>query len=92
MKCKLVKLSQFSGEMASIYSVQVANDDGSFNTSLFENFIIENKNLYLSELKDLLSRLSIIGHETGARESYFKLYEGNPETEFALCMTTLIKS
>ena len=72
MKCKLVKLLNFTGDEASIYSV-VLDDE---KETLFENFIKENKNSFSSEIKDILIRLETIGHKTGARESFFKHYEG----------------
>lgn len=78
MKYKLVKLSQFSGNKASIYTVKEQKKGEINNNSLFDNFIIENKSLFLSEIKDIFSRLKTIGHETGARESFFKTKEGIP--------------
>lgn len=74
MKAKLVKLGQFSGNKASIYGVWF---DELQKTS-FDTFIIENKNVFLSELKDIISRLKIIGCTTGAREQFFKINEGIP--------------
>ncbi len=41
-------------------------------------FINENINLHKSELKDIFKRLTVIGKHTGARESFFKLFEGEP--------------
>ena len=74
MKSKLVKLGQFSGNKASIYGVWF---DELQETS-FETFISENKNVFLSELKDIISRLKSIGNATGAREQFFKINEGIP--------------
>lgn len=74
MKCRLVKLSRFSGNKASVYSVIIDND----RETLFDKFLQENKNLFLSELRDILGRLKSIGYKAGAREGYFKLNEGNP--------------
>lgn len=78
MKCKIVKISRFSGREASIYTIQIADDNGEFQETLLDNFINENKILYLSELKDIFVRLNTIGKHTGARESFFKLKEGKP--------------
>jgi len=74
MKYKLVKLDQFSGSKASVYGVWF---DGLQVTS-FDSFLLENKNEYLSELKDIISRLKSIGRATGAREQFFKVNEGVP--------------
>lgn len=74
MKCKLVKLLNFSGEKASIYAI-ILNDD---NQTLFDKFVNENKNLFLSEINDIIIRLQTIGHKTGARENFFKIHEGSP--------------
>ena len=40
-------------------------------------FIEENKNSFKSELIDIFIRLKVIGNKTGAREQFFKQYEGN---------------
>jgi hypothetical protein len=74
MKCKLVKLSRFSGNKASVYSI-ILNDE---KETLLDKFILENRNTFLSEIKDILMRLRTIGQKTGARIDYFKLFEGNP--------------
>ena len=78
MKYKLVKLSKFSGDEASIYTFLIENEQGEFQESLFDIFINENKTLFLSEIKDIFSRLKTIGNDTGARESFFKTKEGIP--------------
>lgn len=74
MNCRLVKLSQFSGTKASVYSV-VINDE---QKTLFDDFIFENKSSFLSEIKDIAVRLQTMGQSTGARESFFKHKEGIP--------------
>jgi hypothetical protein len=78
MKYKLIKLPGFSGKKATIYTVSLENKNGKFEESLFEVFIKENKNTFISEIKDIFVRLKTIGNDTGARESFFKLNEGNP--------------
>lgn len=78
MKYKLVRISKFSGSEASVYTLLKENDEGEFKDSLFDTFINENKALYLSEIKNIFSRLTTIGNETGARESFFKTKEGKP--------------
>ncbi|MDP4292459.1 MAG: hypothetical protein Q8908_15380 [Bacteroidota bacterium] len=74
MRLKLVKLRDLSGNMASVYGVWCAD----LQKTSFDNFLDKNKNLFKSELKSIISRLKIIGNETGARETYFKINEGVP--------------
>lgn len=78
MKYKLVKISKFSGNEASVYTLLTENEQGEFQNSLFDIFINENKTLYLSEIKNIFLRLRAIGNDTGARESFFKTKEGVP--------------
>lgn len=72
MTYRLVKISKLSGSKASIYSVQQDNEVESF----LDQFVIENKNLFIDEVKNILMRLKTIGHTTGARENFFKIFEG----------------
>lgn len=74
MKYKIVKIGSLSGNRASIYTLFSVEEQ---KTS-FEIFLEENKSLFLSELKDIITRLRTIGHKTGAREQFFKLDEGFP--------------
>ena len=74
MKLKLVKLGQFSGNKATIYGIWLDE----FQKTSFDTFLFENKNVFLSELKDIISRLKSIGSATGAREQFFKINEGIP--------------
>ena len=74
MKYKLVKLDRLSGNKASIYTIHL-EDEGK---TLFDYFLEENKISFKSELKDIVSRLSVIGNKTGARDNFFKLHEGKP--------------
>lgn len=46
-------------------------------TTLFEHFIKENKQFH-DEVKDIVRRLRAIGHKTGARDNFFKDFEGRP--------------
>ncbi|MCX6234625.1 MAG: hypothetical protein NT175_07855 [Bacteroidetes bacterium] len=72
MRFKLVKLNKISGAEASVYSIYIFDE----KKTLFDIFIEENKNLFKSELNDIFKRLKTIGHRTGAREQFFKIYEG----------------
>ena len=74
MKYKLVEIAELSGNKATIYTVIDCND----NKTLFDYFLEENGDLHLSEIKDIIARLKVIGEKTGAREQFFKLNEGSP--------------
>jgi len=74
MKYKLIKLSDFSGKEASIYSVYMED----LKKILFDIFLEENKDSFKSELKNIIKRIKVIGIKTGAREQFFKLNEGKP--------------
>ena len=73
MKYKLVKLKHLSGNKASVYTIYLYDE----NITLFERFLKENFNLYLSEINNILDRLKVIGNDTGAREIFFRLEEGH---------------
>lgn len=74
MKCKIVKLDQFSGCSASVYSVYLDDE----RKTLFDKFIEENINSFKNELLDIVKRIKVIGKSTGARMKFFKDKEGNP--------------
>ncbi len=74
MKYRLVKLENLSGYKASVYSVLLNNED----ETLFEKFLKENYNSFLNETKDIVQRLNTIANKTGAREDFFKHWEGRP--------------
>jgi hypothetical protein len=72
---KVVKLERLSGPKAAIYSVVLKEDDDN-EITLLDHFLTENQQEYHAEVKDIISRLRVIGHKTGAREQFFKLHEG----------------
>ena len=74
MKFKIVKLNQFSGNKAGVYSVVLNNDE----ETLLNKFVRENEISFKSETKDIIKRLYSIGHCTGARSQFFKEWEGKP--------------
>lgn len=74
MRYSLVKLNQISGNQASVYSLYIVEE----NKTLFDRFIEETRISSINELKDIISRLRSIAHKEGAREQYFKQYEGKP--------------
>lgn len=72
MKNKLVRLSNLSGEAASIYSIYYSDKE----EVLFEKFVRENIQHNPQETMDIVRRLRSIGSDTGAQDIYFKLDEG----------------
>jgi len=74
VKFEIVKLEELSGERASIYSV-IVNDE---TDHLFGQFVHENTPNYPNEVKDIVARIRVIGHKTGAMEYFFKHNEGKP--------------
>jgi putative component of toxin-antitoxin plasmid stabilization module len=74
MNYRLIKIDQLSGSEASIYTIYLEDKQ----VSLMDQFLKENKYLFKSELKSIFERLKSIGHDTGAREQYFKSDEGIP--------------
>lgn len=73
MKYTLKKLPHLSGEKATIYSVYIDGND----KTLYEIFIEENFASFLSEMRSINKKLQTIGKKTGARDGFFKLFEGN---------------
>jgi hypothetical protein len=71
---EIVELEQFSGHRATIYSVILEGHD----RTLFDHFVDENEAHYPKELRFIAARLSEMGHNTGAREIFFKHNEGKP--------------
>jgi hypothetical protein len=72
MKFEIVELEDLSGSQASIYSIRL-NDD---SETLFEKFILENKDTFEDEVFDIIERLDLIGNQYGARRRFFKENEG----------------
>ena len=56
----------------------ILEEDENHLTTLFERFITENKHDHLNEVEDIASRLRTIGRKTGARDNFFKDWEGQP--------------
>ena len=74
MKFKIVKINNLSGSKAGVYSVVLNGDE----ETLLNKFVRENEISFKSETKDILKRLYSIGHTTGARNQFFKEWEGKP--------------
>lgn len=77
MNFRVVKLKDFSGVQAAIYSVVLEEDEPSGKT-LFEHFVAENIREHHEEVKDIAGSLRTIGTKTGARDKFFKDWEGKP--------------
>jgi hypothetical protein len=74
MNYKLLKISELSGNKASVYSLYSEEE----KCTLFERFLRENEKSFKSEIFDILKRLNTIGKKEGAREHFFKTKEGKP--------------
>ncbi len=80
MKFEVVRLSQFSGNKAGIYSVCL-NDE---QITLFECFLRENMTAFKSEIIDINKRIIAINTKTGARE-VFKCISNQRITKAIYC-------
>ncbi len=79
---ELVEIEELSGSKATIYSVLLDGDD----LTLFDHFVEEYGISHKAAIKDLIARLQVIGSMTGAREQFFKHFEGRPgDGVCALC-------
>lgn len=72
MEYEIVKLSDLSGAQCSVYSI-IPEKGG---LTLYDVFIKENIADFRDEVKDINTRLKLIGTKHGARHSYFKHFEG----------------
>ncbi len=72
MKFEIIRLSSFSGLKATVYTIKIVGEPN----TLFEQFILENQNEHLPELKDISKTLQAIGRYTGAQPNFFKINEG----------------
>ncbi len=68
MKFKIVKLSRFSGNKSSLYSVII---DGEQET-LFDTFIRNNVSENLHEVEQIFATLNSIGKKVGANDIFFR--------------------
>lgn len=72
MKFEIVELDEFSGRKTTVYSVWVNEE----KQTIFDRFVEENREQYHQEVQSIIDRIEIIGHDTGAREHFFKPNEG----------------
>ena len=73
MQFEIVQIEDLSGEAAKIYSVALEKDE----LSLLDHFVRDNLD-HAAEVRRMIRKLSIMGHETGCRAEYFKPNEGAP--------------
>lgn len=73
MEYEIVKLEEFSGNGASIYSVFIEEE----GVTLYDKFVQENRFNFLAELTDINNRLRTIA-KLGAKMNFFKPDEGKP--------------
>ena len=71
MNFEITELSDFSGEMAHIYSVTLRGEE----QTLLEQFFDDNAE-YEAELATIVEKLLVMGNDTGCRYEFFKHHEG----------------
>jgi hypothetical protein len=71
MNFEITEMSDFSGEMAHIYSVTLKGE----SQTLLEQFFDENRD-YREELNIIAQKLMVMGNDTGCRYEFFKHHEG----------------
>lgn len=71
MNFEITELSDFSGEMAHIYSVTLKGQE----QTLLEQFFDDNAE-YKEELTVIVEKLLVMGNDTGCRYEFFKHHEG----------------
>ena len=71
MNFEITELSDFSGEMAHIYSVTLKGQE----QTLLEQFFDDNAE-YREELTVIVEKLLVMGNDTGCRYEFFKHHEG----------------
>lgn len=74
MKCnfEIVKITRLSGRRATFYTAFLSDEE----TTLFEQFLLENKHLHQQELSDIVAEIKQMAHYTGARIDFFQKPEG----------------
>ncbi len=75
VKFQLVKLTRFSGQKASLYSIIMGGD----SETLFEKFIRNHTTSHIKEIEQIFATLNAIGRKVGAQENFFRRKkEGKP--------------
>lgn len=84
MNFRVVKLEDFSGVQATIYSV-ILDEDEHNGTTLFDHFVTENIKKHHEEVKDIASRLKPLGIKQARATISLKTGKANPVMAFAPC-------
>ena len=71
MDFDIIEISDFTGDMAHIYSVMLNGQE----QTLLEQFFEENAE-HTDELSTIVEKLMVMGHDTGCRRDFFKHHEG----------------
>lgn len=72
MNYEIVEMQPYSGSEAKVYSIIPQGE----NETLFDKFVNEYRSEFKDEIKNILKTVYQIGHTTGARNSFFKHFEG----------------
>lgn len=83
MNFEIVRLSDFSGKKATIYSVIQEDED----LTLFDHFIEENENEYPDEILDIVKRIKAIGMLQAQELTFSKIKKVFQVMGYVLCMT-----
>lgn len=73
MKFDLVELAELSGPKCAVYSIWLEEEA----YPRFDQFVVENNDLYRSEVDDIRATIEEIGSKYGAHDHFFKLHEGS---------------
>ena len=71
MDFDIIEMSDFTGDMAHIYSVMLCGEV----QTLLEQFFEDNAN-HGDDLNTIVEKLLVMGHDTGCRRDFFKHHEG----------------
>lgn len=74
MEFDIVKIEEFSGRKAQIYSIMYKDDKDEL--TLMDHFFNDNIAEHRAELEEMASKLYVMGNDTGCRAQFFKLNEG----------------
>lgn len=72
MKVELIEITQLSGQKSHFYTVII---DGAEET-LYTAFTKEHIGEYADEIREMMTRMYLMGHRQGSQEWFFKMREG----------------
>lgn len=73
MKIELIELTQLSGYKAHFYTIRINDEDDTLYAKFAKKYIAD----YPDEIKEMMTRMYIMGHSLGAKEHFFKMSEGS---------------